>query len=218
MTHWVGVTICMAPAAVSIRPHSRTTSPPNETTTNQNPKPFGEALALGPCIDSLQIDLLRPCDRDRLVEGLRVAPMIERCQSVHDALGRRDDLYGTRRGLDPAPFAHHVAAERNRARREFDDVHGVLMGEEAVLAAFESKLGENGLNAIERLARDEIQVQGHIRVLRIDGNRGAARQHRGDASFLESRRYDRRDLRNVALFSNFTHKGFPARRGRRRCL
>jgi len=91
------------------------------------------AFRSGPPADLVEIDRLRTCHRHRLIKRLPIPPVIERSETIHYALCRRQNLDTQRTDRMRRPLPNQLPPHSERPRRKFeragtDRVHKVPAG------------------------------------------------------------------------------------------
>ena len=112
----------------------------------------------------------------------------------------------------------HLLADRDRTRWKLDPVWIVRM-HLVTLLSLEAQGFHRAIDTSGETGRDEVEVVGFIFVLGIDRDHSTAGEDDQDSVRFEPGAHERGNLFEGRVFVDldcWTHRGLPARRGRRR--
>lgn len=154
---------------------------------------------------------------DRLVETLGVVPVVVPGESIHDAFGRRQETEGADSGSQLGELADDGIPDLDGTGWELDPEGGIRVGPVAPLTT-EPEFGHHPVDLPGHALPDEVEIEGLIRVGRVDRDDSSAGQNDGDPGAIERLPYQGGDLLANVFARDRSHFGLPDRRGLRRSL
>ena len=123
-----------------------------------------------PTPDFFEIDRVGAGHGHRLIQRLTIAPVVESCKTIHDALSRREDLDAQCTNENRRPLTNQLLPNRQRPRRKLKRVWTTRMHE--VSAGFPEKTerAQNCLNLSMAGGRDEVEISGDLHTVRVNLN------------------------------------------------